>query len=411
MQNSNQMKTALNLTRWIVGILALLVSIPGFAGGDIALASILVIIALSILPPVAGFISIKLRKPALDTPVLLAAESTPFNENIIYDGNKTSLRVVKDVTVEQPQPKIKSTKPRKGLLGWVSAWGSAIKTVYLLEACIKQFPDVKPASLNKLLQKKAEWDEGEIATLSKRVIDKYHAKVDADNLNPMGQRYLDFYLSIFPEHTGAEITHKINVTRVEAFLFSKVNDDEALDPSEIQDVIAYSKSLDVKELDTKEKISNEYGYYIMNWELDNKVFQGLPSDFMLDKNELCIYKLSKCELVKRKSVTRNISYGGASYRMKMGKGLSYRIGSYSVSSQKETIEVSEGYGILNVTTRRILFKGKEGVVTINTNSIVDMEPFKDAVIIHKTTGKPISLNTADGLTLYKYLRSASRYKR
>jgi hypothetical protein len=132
---------------------------------------------------------------------------------------------------------------------------------------------------------------------------------------------------------------------------------------------------------------------------------------MLDKNEQCIYKVEKCELVKRKSVTRSVSYGGASYRMKLGKGLSYRVGHTSVSTQKETIEVSEGYGLLNVTTKRILFKGKEGVVTINTNTIVDMEPFKDAVIIHKTTGKPISLNTADGLTLYKYLRSATRNKR
>ena len=411
------MKTALTITRWTLAVILLLVSIVGFSEGDFAPAIISVIIALLLLPPVAAFLLKKQLKPAIaNQPAIDAGTVTAFTPaqpaskeaNVPVQIKAESKPVAETIQAAEPA---KVVKKSGGLFGWLKGWGSAIKTAMTLEKCIKQFPNTNPATLNKLLQSKPKWSEGDTEAIRKRIIDKYDIKINADNVESLGQRYLDFYKTIFPGHDGQEIMYKISVSKVEAFLFTKVNDDEALDPSEIEEVITYSKRLNVTEFDSKEKIREDYDYYITNWELDNKVFKGIQSDFMLDKTELCIYKVEKCELVKRKSVTRSVSYGGASYRMKLGKGLSYRVGHTSVSTQKETIEVSEGYGLLNVTTKRILFKGKEGVVTINTNTIVDMEPFKDAVIIHKTTGKPISLNTADGLTLYKYLRSATRNKR
>jgi hypothetical protein len=412
------MKTALTITRWTLAVLLLLTSIVGFSEGDIAPAIICVIIASLLLPPVAALLFKKQLKPAIAnsqamnegtvtafTPVQPVSQETSAPLPVKVEESKPAAEI------KQPGEPTKLAKKSGGLFGWFKGWGSAIKTAMALEGCIKQFPSVNPASLNKLLQTKPKWSETDAETIRKRIIDKYDIKINADNVESLGQRYLDFYKTIFPSHNGQEILHKISVSRVEAFLFTKVNDDEALDPSEIEEIISYSKSLKVSDFDSKEKIRQDYDYYITNWELDNKVFKGLQSDFMLDKNEQCIYKVEKCELVKRKSVTRSISYGGASYRMKLGKGLSYRVGTTSVSTQKETIEVSEGYGLLNVTSKRVLFKGKEGVVAINNSTIVDMEPFKDAVIIHKTTGKPISINTADGLTLYKYLRSATRNKR
>lgn len=406
------MKTALTITRWTLAVILLLCAILGFSEGDIAPSIICVIIALLLLPPVAALLFKKQLKPAIaNGQTIDAGTVTPFAPVQTLSQQASTPVVVKQTESKPVAESARVAKKSGGLFAWFKGWGSAIKTAMALEGCIKQFPNINPASLNKLIQSKPKWSEGDTEAIRKRIIDKYDIKINADNVESLGQRYLDFYKTIFPGHDGNEILHKISVSRVEAFLFTKVNDDEALDPSEIEEVIRYSKSLQVSDFDSKEKIRQDYDYYITNWELDNKVFKGLTSDFMLDKNEQCIYKVEKCELVKRKSVTRSVSYGGASYRMKLGKGLSYRVGSMSVSTQKETIEVSEGYGLLNVTTKRILFKGKEGVVTINTNSIVDMEPFNDAVIIHKTTGKPISLNTKDGLTLYKYLRSATRNKR
>jgi hypothetical protein len=408
------MKPILNIIRWIVGVILLLASIAGFAGGDIAVASFSVIIALLCLPPVAALLSKKMMKPA---PAIAGQPSSETTSTAMYTavslaGNVSNPSNSNQVIVASPvEETVTEKKKSGGFFSKFTGWGSAIKTALTLENCIKQFPDVKQASLDKLIQSKPKWSQGDTETIHQRLIDKYDLKVNAENVEQLGQRYLDFYKTIFPGQDGSEILYKINVSRIEAFLFTKVNDDEALDPTEIEQVISYSKSLNVQEFDSKEKIRRDYDYYITNWEIDNKIFQGLPADFMLDKNEQCIYKLPKCELVKRKSVTRSISYGGMSYRMKLGKGLSYRVGSTSISTQKETIEVSEGYGILNVTSKRILFKGKEGVVAINNNAIVDMEPFKDAVIIHKTSGKPISINTNDGMTLYQYLRSATRNKK
>jgi hypothetical protein len=408
------MKPILNVVRWVVGVTLLLASIAGFAGGDYAVACFSVIIALLCIPPVAALLSKKINKPA---PAIAGQPSSDITSTAMFTAvnpttNVSNTSTSTQVIVSPPAAEIvEHNKKAGGFFSKFKGWGSAIKTALTLETCIKQFPDVKQASLDKLIQSKPKWSKGDAETIRQRLIEKYDLKVNAENVEQLGQRYLDFYKTIFPEQDGNEILYKINVSRVEAFLFTKVNDDEALDPTEIEQVINHSKSLNVQEFDSKEKIRLDYDYYITNWEIDNKVFQGLSSDFMLDKNEQCIYKLQKCELVKRKSVTRSVSYGGLSYRMKLGKGLSYRVGSTSISTQKETIEVSEGYGILNVTSKRILFKGKEGIVTINNNAIVDMEPFKDAVIIHKTTGKPISINTNDGMTLYRYLRSATRNKK
>ena len=96
--------------------------------------------------------------------------------------------------------------------------------------------------------------------------------------------------------------------------------------------------------------------------------------------------------------------------MKITKGLSYRVGSYNVSSQKEIVKVSKGTGIINVTTKRIIFKGSETSTTINTSAIIDIEPFSDAVTIFRSKGQPVTIESADAVNLYKYLRSATRRK-
>jgi hypothetical protein len=73
------------------------------------------------------------------------------------------------------------------------------------------------------------------------------------------------------------------------------------------------------------------------------------------------------------------------------------VGSYNASSEKETIGISEGYGLLNVTQKESLFKGK-GTVTINANPIVGLEHLKNAGMVDITSGKHIRMNRDRELT-------------
>lgn len=295
-----------------------------------------------------------------------------------------------------------------GLFDWFKGWGTAIKIVNALDGSIKQFPNIDNKKLDTLIKTKSKWSEKDIQTISKRIIDGYDKKVNSENVESFGQKYLEFYQTVFPEQDGQEIIKKINSNKVENFIFARIKDDEALDPNEINEIINYSRSLDVADFDTKDKIRQEYDYYVTNWELDNGQFPNLPSDFVLKKNEVCIYRLDNCELLERKTVTKRVNYSGPSYRIKITKGFSYRLGSYNVSTQKQTVDISKGRGLLNVTTKHIMFKNSNGITTINNSTIVDIEPYRDAIMITKSSGKPVIIKTADAVRLYQFVRAAAR---
>lgn len=296
-----------------------------------------------------------------------------------------------------------------GIINWFKGWGSAIKIVNALDGAIKQFPIIDSKKIDTLLQTKPSWIDKDVESISKQIINGFDKKISADNVESLGQKYLDFYKTIFPEKDGNEILNKINSLKVENFIFTKINNDETLDPNEVNEIITYSKSLNIQDYDTKEKIRKDYDYYVTNWELDNGLFPTLQCDFVLQKNEVCILRVDNCELLEKKTVTKRVSYGGPSYRVKITKGFSYRVGSYNVSSQKETVDISKGKGFLNVTTQRIIFKSGEGVTTIKNSSIVDIEPYKDAVVISKTTGKPLTFKTSEAIQLYQHIRAATRH--
>ena len=401
------MKNVFFIVRWIAGIFICLLSIAGFSAGDIALAVFTLVVGLLLLPPVTGLF-IKKKKAGTvsmndDQPVVLGTGGSNADSDMTAEKTTVLINPRGDTGVLA----IPISK-KNGLGNWFKSWRRAISVSYALESTLKSFPHTNPKEITLLLNTRNAWSAKDAEFIRLRIIDRYDRNINADNVGTLGPQYLEFYKTIFPEQDGQEIVKKINVHKVENFIFSKVKDNEALSPDRINEIINYSNTLQVVDFNTKEKIRQEYDYYITNWELDNGYFQGLDPDFLLKKNERCIYKLADCELLEKKSVTSRVSYGGGSYRVKITKGFSYRLGSYSVSTDKKIIDVSKGRGLLNVTNQRIIFKGTDDVTTINTNAIVFVEPFKDAVIISKSTGKPLTIKTGDAARLYQYIRSATR---
>ena len=90
----------------------------------------------------------------------------------------------------------------------------------------------------------------------------------------------------------------------------------------------------------------------------------------------------------KRSRTRSFNYHGLGLRIPLGAGLSYRvgtIGSLNPDSLDEYREVTTGK--LFVTSKRLIFQGDLENKSININSILDIEQYRDSVIIGKTTGK------------------------
>jgi hypothetical protein len=272
-----------------------------------------------------------------------------------------------------------------------------------LKKAIKLFPKTDPKVMEKLQKSKASWVNDKL--FKKTAIDGFDKVIDYKNVLDLGETFLDFYNLFFPNETES-IQSKINKCKVEAFVHSRIAKNNGLDPKEINDIVLKSKELNVLEYDSVSKVEISFDNYIFQWKLANGILPNLEPDFLLQKGEQCIYKSYRCEVLERKEITKRVNYAGPKARIKIAKGLSYNIGSYNVSTQKETVSVSKGVGKLNLTTKRILFKSGDKGVTVTLSSIIDIEPFSDAVIITKSTGKPLIFNVSDGIRFYQLLDAA-----
>jgi hypothetical protein len=290
---------------------------------------------------------------------------------------------------------------------WFKETGVAIKIVNYLDGIIKKFPNINQKKLDYILSKREYWIE-EKETIKKRIIDGYSKNIDVENYKELSQKYIDFYQTVFPNENGEEIKTLISVNELEEFVLKRINDDDALDPNEIAEIKTKCIEMGLSEYDNDEKIRTKFEYFVINGELDNGIFPNIAPDFILNKNEQCLYRKENVELNERKQVTKRINYSGPRARIKIVKGLSYNIGSYNFSTQKEMQDVFKGKGIINITTKRILFKSPEKKLTIRHSAIIDIETFSNAIIISKSTGNPLIFRTEDAIKLYQYLNGAIR---
>jgi hypothetical protein len=107
-------------------------------------------------------------------------------------------------------------------------------------------------------------------------------------------------------------------------------------------------------------ISDQKGHQkavIMGY-LEEGVFPPIeaPPEIRVDEGET-FHWAQAAALVKFKKVTRRVDYSGLSYRIKITKGLSYRVGSITPQTvTRETIS-QEDAGLLWLTDRSISFRG------------------------------------------------------
>lgn len=292
-----------------------------------------------------------------------------------------------------------------------------------LRKLIKSFPKIEQrgySDMDFLLENKVNWEKSKI--FKNIAINGYDIKINDQNINELGENYLNFFNTLFPgeeniiqDKINKNLLNVANAQKIEEdrinqnslkeFVDSKITGNK-LNPKYIDEIVAKSNELGIEKYNSSLNVKTAFSYEILLWELDNGIFPDLVPDFILQKDEKCIYKNSHCELLERKEITKRVNYAGPRLRIKIAKGLSYNLGSYNVGIDKETITVSKGIGILNLTTKRILFKSSEKIVTVLFSSIIDTEPFSDAVIISKSTGKPLIFSINNGPYFYLLLNFA-----
>ena len=287
-------------------------------------------------------------------------------------------------------------------------WGSAIKVVNVLDRMIKEFPNQSDKDIKYVKEFIQSQRYDEIKVLDKRIQEKFDTKVNDSNFQELGQSYLAFYKSVFPNKEPDLITEKLNQYTYYNFINTKINDDEALSPEEVKEIIIKAKELKIKEQVDEISLKDKYSYYIRNWEIDNGIFPKVQSNYLLNKSEYCIYRNDSTHIYETKLVTERISYGGPSVRIKIMKGVYYNAGGYNISSYKSERNVLIGSGILNLTNERIILKTNVKILTIKLKDIIHIEPYTDGLVISKASGKPIILRNEDSIVFYQYLSGIIR---
>lgn len=281
-----------------------------------------------------------------------------------------------------------------------------LKIALAVDKSIRQFPNIDKGVIHTYLSRKDIWSPELYRDIKKRIIDGFDKKVSIYELDRLGDKYLSFFREIFPEDEGQEIKEKIKKGRVEFFAQKMIDSNRSLSPDGVDEIVSKSLEMGIDDFNTVEKVKTKFEYNILNWELQNGIFPNYESDFILQKDEQCIYKNRSAELLERKQITTRVNYAGPRVRMNIMKGVSYSVGSYNVSQEKETVNQSKGTGTLNLTTKRILFKNNDKNLTIPLKSIIDIEPFSDAVKIIRSSGNPLIFKVFDGVRLSQYLNGA-----
>jgi len=137
-------------------------------------------------------------------------------------------------------------------------------------------------------------------------------------------------------------------------------------------------------------VEEYHGYY----KLMTNDLQPIDCDINLKRGEECYYT-SPCVWNEFRRITKGVQYAGPQVRIKIAKGVYYRIGQYNgrrITSDEMTL-IDEGQ--IYITNKRVIFMGAFGNKSITLDKIFTLEEYSDGIYIQKETGKSPYLN---GLT-------------
>lgn len=160
-------------------------------------------------------------------------------------------------------------------------------------------------------------------------------------------------------------------------------EDGLLSPDEDKELeqiaLRFGMSIDVK-------THQELNKYRLFWNIETNGMPVIASGAFLQKNEVAHYEC-RANWMELRTVIKNIYYSGYTYRLRIVKGLYYRVGSIKPAVDKRDEMTLIDQGDLLLTNKRLIFFGCKGNKSIPLKSVVDFEVFKNGIEIHKPTGR------------------------
>jgi hypothetical protein len=207
---------------------------------------------------------------------------------------------------------------------------------------------------------------------------------------------------LIPEEIAKEIFEDKAKEVYKKFIDGTISDERVTPQQELELVkIARSLGVDHENFDYKRNTFEKYKLY---WQIENADLPVLNSDINLQNSESLHFK-SYIDWLEQRRVTKRINYGGPTARIKIMKGVYYRVGSVNVQRVSEDTWQKIDTGILYLTNKRLIFMGQKGNKTITISKILDFKPFKNGVDIQKESGKSPFLEFDSNVDLFSMILS------
>jgi len=126
--------------------------------------------------------------------------------------------------------------------------------------------------------------------------------------------------------------------------------------------------------------------YRLLWEVENGKLPEISAPITLQRKEVCHYTCS-CSWRELRTRTVRVNYSGPTARVRIMKGVYWRVGSIAPQRVSETNLVEVANGTLYVTSKRVILDGATGNKSVTWRSVFGQELFSDAVKLEKSSGK------------------------
>ncbi|MFW5757230.1 MAG: hypothetical protein ACOCYO_00965 [Bacteroidota bacterium] len=202
---------------------------------------------------------------------------------------------------------------------------------------------------------------------------------------------------LISESTAEEIYDR-NAKEVFEYLLDEMIADERLSPEEENHLneIAQSLGLKIHFTDQTQKTLARYKLY---WQIENGELPVLEPDIKIQKSEN-LYFTTYVDWQEQRKVTKRYNYAGPTARIKIAKGIYYRIGSIGIQPVSKDLWRTIDSGQIYLTNKRLIFMGVKGNKTIRLNRILNIEPFQNGVDIQKDTGRSPFLRFSDNTDIF-----------
>jgi Chloroplast envelope transporter len=122
------------------------------------------------------------------------------------------------------------------------------------------------------------------------------------------------------------------------------------------------------------------------WRIENGELPSITAPIALQKGEVC-HLATQTAWHELRTRTVRVNYSGTTSRIRITKGLSFRVG--SVTPQRVTRDeiTPIDSGTVYVTNKRIIFDGQKKNATIRYGALLGIEVFSDAIKLEKATGR------------------------